>query len=56
MRRLLAVLLLAALADELSSSMTNPESVAVIERAIRETGQVAALPPDDRLFTEAFLP
>jgi hypothetical protein len=34
----------------------DPESVAVIERAIRQTGLVADLPPNDRLFTEAFLP
>ena len=34
----------------------DPESVAVIERAIPETGLVADLPPNDRLFTEAFLP
>ena len=34
----------------------DPESVEVIKRAILETGQVASLPANDRLFTEAFLP
>jgi NitT/TauT family transport system substrate-binding protein len=34
----------------------DPDAVEVIKRAIIETGMVAALPPNDRLFTEAFLP
>jgi NitT/TauT family transport system substrate-binding protein len=34
----------------------DSESVEVIKRAIRETGLFAELPPNDKLFTEAFLP
>ena len=40
----------------LDNGRFDPEAVAVIKRLIHDTGQVAVLPPDDRLYTEAFLP